>query len=74
MSTDSEECPGASALTLPRAAARALAETPTRLAAMPHDFAERLVNFGSGMAERTICSVYDPHALAAADVPHPDGI
>jgi NTE family protein len=74
MWTDPEEYPAASALALPREAAHALAQTPTRLAAMPDELAERLVNFGYGMAERAIRSFHDPRALAASRFPYPRGI
>jgi NTE family protein len=74
MWTDPAEYPAASALALPPDAARALAETPTRLAAMPEDLQERLINFGYGMAERAIRSYFDTNAAAATGFPYPRGI
>jgi NTE family protein len=74
MWTDPAEYPAQSSLSLPGPKARALAETPTRLAEMPADLQERLINFGYGMAERAIRSYLDPNALAAARFPYPRGI
>jgi NTE family protein len=74
MWTDPAEYSAASALALPAGPARALAETPTRLAAMDEELQERLVNFGYGMAERAIRSFFDEAALAPARFPYPRGI
>lgn len=74
MWTDPAEYPAPSALALPAASARALAETPTRLAAMPDELQERIINFGYGMAERAIRSFFDPTALAAARFAYVRGI
>lgn len=74
MWTDPAEYPAPSRLTLPADRARKLAETETRLAAMPDELQERLINFGYGMAERAIRSWYDKNALAAAGFPYPRGI
>jgi NTE family protein len=74
MWTDPAEYPAPSKLALPAAGARALAETPTRLAQMPDELQERLINFGYGMAERAIRSYFDKDALAATAFPYPRGI
>ncbi len=74
MWTDPSEYPAASGLALPTDRAGELARTPTRLAAMPDQLQERLINFGYGMAERAIRSYYDPNALAAERFPYPRGI
>src|SRR5262245_55447292 len=63
--TDPAEYPAQSNLSLPKEKARMLAETPTRLAAMPDELQERLINFGYGMAERAIRSFFDTRAVAA---------
>ena len=74
MWTDPAEYPAQSNLALPKEKARALAETPTRLAEMPDELQERLINFGYGMAERAIRSFFDKNALAAARFPYARGI
>jgi len=74
MWTDPAEYAAPSRLNLPTETANALARTPTRLASMPDDLQERLINFGYGMAERAIRSYYDPNALAANQFPYPRGI
>jgi NTE family protein len=74
MWTDPAEYPVSSTLALPPDRARALAETPTRLAAMPDELQERLINFGYGMAERAIRSFFDANALPAARFPYTRGI
>jgi NTE family protein len=51
--------------------AESLAETPTRLAEMPAELQERLINFGYGMAERALRSYFDKDALAATSFPYP---
>ena len=71
MWTDPGEYSAPSQLQLPQEPANALARTPTRLASMPADLQERLINFGYGMAERAIRSYYDPNALAATQFPYP---
>jgi NTE family protein len=71
MWTDPAEYPAQSRLALPTASARALAETPTRLAEMPAELQERLINFGYGMAERALRSYFDKDALAATSFPYP---
>jgi NTE family protein len=74
MWTDPAEYPASSTLALPADRARALAETPTRLAEMPDELQERLINFGYGMAERGVRSYLDTNALPAARFPYPRGI
>jgi NTE family protein len=74
MWTDPAEYPATSNLALPQQATRTLAETPTRLAAMPDELQERLINFGYGMAERAIRSYFDGNAFAAPHFPFPRGI
>ena len=61
---------------LPMADAPALelANTPTRLAAMPDALQNRIINFGYGMTERAIRSYFDPAALAPAAFPCPGGV
>lgn len=72
--TDPAEYSAPSALALPRDKADALARTPTRLAAMPSELQERLINFGYGMAERALRSYFDPAAFAATSFPYPRGV
>ncbi len=74
MWTDPAEYPATSALDLPKDKAGELARTPTRLAELPDEVQERLINFGYGMAERAVRSYYDPSALAATTFPYPRGI
>jgi NTE family protein len=74
MWTDPSEYTVTSPLALPTDRARVLAQTPTRLAAMPDELQERLINFGYGMAERAIRAYFDPTALAAARFPYARGI
>jgi len=74
MWTDPAEFPAPCNLALPQQAARTLAETPTRLAAIPDELQERLINFGYGMAERAIRSYFDGNAFAAPRFPFPRGI
>ena len=51
-----------------------LARTPTRLAKMPNELQNRLINFGYGMAERAIRSYVDDTAFAPSDFPAPGGV
>ena len=51
-----------------------LARTPTRLARMPVDLQNRLINFGYGMAERAIRSYFDKAAFEPAAFPCPGGV
>jgi NTE family protein len=51
-----------------------LARTPTRLARMPVDLQNRLINFGYGMAERAIRSYFDKTALEPTAFPCPGGV
>jgi NTE family protein len=74
MWSDPQNYPAPSQLALPSDRANALARTPTRLAEMPDELQERLINFGYGMAERAIRSHFDPNALAATHFPYPRGI
>ncbi|MFA6958238.1 MAG: patatin-like phospholipase family protein [Thermoanaerobaculia bacterium] len=74
MWTDPDDYPAPSRLTVPKDRARALAETPTRLAAMSPQLIDRLINFGYAMAERAIRSYYDPGAIAATKFPYPGGV
>lgn len=74
MWTDPGDYSAPSSLTVPADRARALAGTPTRLAAMESRLIDQLVNFGYAMAERAIRSYYDPDALAATRFPYPGGI
>jgi NTE family protein len=74
MWTDPAEYPTPGRLELPTERAGELARTPTRLAAMPDELQERLIDFGYGMAERAIRSYFDPNALAADRFPYPRGI
>lgn len=74
MWTDPAEYSAPSNLDLPRDKARELAETPTRLAEMPDELQERLINFGYGIAERAIRSYFDKQALAAVRFPYARGI
>jgi len=74
MFTDPGEYPAASDLALPADKARQLAETPTRLASMPDELQERLINFGYGMAERAMRSFVDPAAFKPARFPFARGI
>jgi NTE family protein len=72
--TDPGAYPVSSALPVDPARARELALTPTRLAELPHETQDRLVNFGYAMAERAVRSHYDPAALAADGFPCPGGV
>ena len=74
MFTDPADYPAASDLALPPDNARKLAETPTRLASMPDELQERLINFGYGMAERAMRSFVDPAAFKPPRFPFPRGI
>ena len=74
MWTKPSEYPDASQLSLPDANAEALARTPTRLKAMPDKLQEQLINFGYGMAERSLRSYFDPNAFAAPRFPYTRGI
>ena len=74
MWTDPAEYSAPSELTLPKERAGELARTPTRLAKVPGELQERLINFGYGMAERAIRSYFDEHAYAAAGFPYSRGI
>lgn len=74
MRSDPAKYPAPSQLSLPRNKTDELARTPTRLAAVPDELQERLINFGFGMAERAIRSHVDPNALAAPGFPYPRGI
>lgn len=74
MWTDPAEYPATSRLTLPKERASELARTPTRLAAIPAELQERLINFGYGMAERAVRSYFDKDAIAAAGFPYTRGI
>jgi NTE family protein len=74
MWTDPAEYRAPSNLALPQQAAKSLAEVSTRLAALPDELQERLINFGYGMAERAIRSYFDVNAFAAPRFPFPRGI
>lgn len=74
MWTDPAEYSAISKLELPRDDANELARVPTRLAAIPDELQERLINFGYGMAERAIRSYFDENAVAAKNFPYPRGI
>jgi NTE family protein len=74
MFTDPAEYPAASNLAIPAAPARKLAETPTRLAEVPADLQNRLINFGYGMAERAVRSFVDANAFKPSQFPFPGGI
>jgi NTE family protein len=74
MWSDPAKYPAPSRLSLPSDKADELARTQTRLAAMPDELQERLINFGYGMAERAIRSHVDSNALAAAAFPYPRGV
>jgi NTE family protein len=51
-----------------------LAETPTRLAALPDATQNRIINFGYGMAERAIRSYFDVNAFKPTAFPCPGGV
>ncbi len=74
MWTNPDDYSAPSSLTVPKDRAHALAETPTRLAAMSPPLIDRLINFGYAMAERAIRSYYDPSAFAATRFPYPGGV
>lgn len=61
-------------LSLPSDKARELAEVGTRLAAMPDDLQERLINFGFGMAERAVRTYWKADARPANAFVYPRGI
>jgi len=66
--------PAQSKLEITRKAALELANTPTRLASLPNQLQNRLINFGYGMTERAIRSYYDPGAFAPSAFPCPGGV
>jgi NTE family protein len=75
MWTKPADYPAASALAIGEQNARALAQTPTRLAELPAKTQNRIINFGYGMAERAIRSYFDQGAFAPAAFPYPgDGV
>lgn len=59
-----------SSLKLDDAACLELAKTPTRLAKLPANTQEAIINFGYGMAERAVRSFYDKDALAPKKFPY----
>ncbi|MGN6186247.1 MAG: patatin-like phospholipase family protein [Thermoanaerobaculia bacterium] len=59
-----------SSLKLDDAACLELAKTPTRLAKLPANTQEAIINFGYGMAERAVRSFYDKEALAPKKFPY----
>jgi NTE family protein len=74
MWTKPADYPAASALAISEANARALAQTPTRLAELSAETQERIINFGYGMAERAIRSYFDTAAFAPAAFPYSRGV
>jgi NTE family protein len=74
MWTDPAEYAAPSKLSLPTAKARELAEVATRLAEVPAELQERIINFGYGMAERAVRSYWKADALAADRFPYARGI
>lgn len=74
MWTSPAEYTAPSKLNLPDESADELARTPTRLAAIPADLQERIINFGYGMAERAMRTYFDKSAYAATGFPYPRGI
>lgn len=74
MWSDPQKYQAPSQLPLPSDKANDLARTPTRLAALPDELQERVINFGYGMAERGVRSHFDPNALAASRFPYARGI
>ncbi len=74
MWTNPDDYSASSGLVLAPDRARALAETPTRLAEMSPELIDRLINFGYAMAERAVRSYYDPGAFAAARFPYSRGV
>jgi NTE family protein len=69
MWTTPDDYPAVSALPISAASGLALAQTPTRLAAMPPALQNRIINFGYGMAERAIRSYFDRNAFAPKSFP-----
>jgi len=49
-------------------------ETPTRLAELPIQTQNKIINFGYGMAERAIRSYFDQAAFKSGAFPCPDGV
>jgi NTE family protein len=74
MWTKPSDYPAVSALAIPDAAAHVLAETPTRLAELPVQTQNRIINFGYGMAERAIRSYFDQAAFKPAAFPCPGAV
>jgi NTE family protein len=73
MWTKPSEYPAAS---LPIDADRAMemAKVPTRLAKLPIETQNRLINFGYGMAHRAIASYFDPNVFTPTAFPCPGGV
>lgn len=61
-------------LPCPEEESRALAATPTRLAAMSPETRHRLVNWGYGLADAALRTFVDPALPEPAGFPHPGGI
>lgn len=74
MWTRPSDYPASSALHISDERSLMLAKTPTRLAKLPAETQNRIVNFGYAMAERAIRSYFDPNALPATAFPRPDGV
>jgi NTE family protein len=62
------------ALDIDDGSAHELAEIPTRLAALPKELQDRVVNFGYGMAERAIRTYYDTAAHVPTRFPCEGGV
>jgi NTE family protein len=71
MWTKPSEYPAAS-LPIDNARALELAKTPTRLAEMPNELQNRLINFGYGMAHRAVRSYFDQGAFTPNAFPCPE--
>ena len=63
----------ASTLDTPEHLTRALALSPTRLAAVPAETRHRIVNWGYAAADASLRSYLDPHLAEPAAIPLPDG-
>lgn len=61
-------------LVITREAANELAHVRTRLAKLPVETQNRLINFGYGMAERAVRSHYKPDAFVPERFPAPNGV
>lgn len=66
--------PASTPLPCPPDATGKLASVPTRLAALPDDLQERLINWGYAMTDVAVRSYADPNLPAAGQFPYKIGV